>query len=61
MDGEDDCRRRQTTSNGLNTQVPFDFRDLGRLSPRPSPSPVPPSMGPKFSQALSTARQGSRA
>jgi hypothetical protein len=29
------------TSKGLNTRVPFDFRDLGRLSPRPSPSPVP--------------------
>ena len=28
MDGADDCRRRQTTSQGLNTQVPFDFRDL---------------------------------
>jgi hypothetical protein len=40
MDGEDDCRRRQTTSKGLNIQVPFDFRDLGRLSPHPSPSPV---------------------
>jgi hypothetical protein len=41
MDGKDDCRRRQTTSEGLNTRVLFDFRDLGRLSPRPSPSPVP--------------------
>ena len=40
MDGEDDCRRRQTTSKGLNTRVPFDFRDLGRLSPRPRQSPV---------------------
>jgi hypothetical protein len=28
MDGEDDCRRRQTTSKGLNTRVPFDVRDL---------------------------------
>jgi hypothetical protein len=37
MDGEDDCRRRQTTSKGLNTQVPFDFRDLGR--PRSAPPP----------------------
>jgi hypothetical protein len=37
MDGEDDCRRRQTTSKALNTRVPFDFRDLGRLSPRPQP------------------------
>ena len=46
MDGEDDCRRRQTTSEGLNTRVPFDFRDLGRLSPRPSPSPVPSSIAP---------------
>ena len=46
MDGEDDCRRRQTTSKGLNTRVPFDFRDLGRLSPRPSPSPVPSSIAP---------------
>jgi hypothetical protein len=34
MDGEDDWRRRQTTSKGLNTRVPFDFRDLGRLPDR---------------------------
>ena len=39
MDGEDDCRRRQTTSKGLNTRVPFDFRDLGRLSQRPAQVP----------------------
>jgi hypothetical protein len=37
MDGEDDCRRCQTTSKGLNTQVPFDFRDLG--SPKSAPQP----------------------
>jgi hypothetical protein len=36
MDGEDNCRRRQTTSKGLNTRVRFDFRDLGRLVRAPA-------------------------